>query len=212
VLWSLFLIGIYAWTVYRVPAFYISGAMDSEAVAAGEWWRLFTAMLLHVDLAHLMANATLGCVLFGLSMGQYGGGYGLLLAYLAGAGGNCAGLILYAEPYRSVGASGMVMGALGLLAVHSFGYWRRLHFPPAAVFRALLAGGMLFALLGLDPASDVVAHLGGFVSGIILGAMFTFLPRGLVEKQSAEVGAWTLFAFLLLFTLTRALLPMGREV
>ena len=29
---------------------------------------------------------------------------------------------------------------------------------------------MLFVLLGLEPGTDVVAHFGGFVSGLILGS------------------------------------------
>src|SRR5208283_4928412 len=62
--------------------------MDGTAVAHGQWWRLFTAMWLHADLAHLATNATIGVILLGLAMGHYGTGVGLLTAYLAGAGGN----------------------------------------------------------------------------------------------------------------------------
>ena len=39
------------------------GIMDNAAVAAGEWWRPFTATLLHADIAHLAANATTGFTL-----------------------------------------------------------------------------------------------------------------------------------------------------
>src|SRR5215469_11552520 len=32
------------------------GLMDTAAVTSGEWWRLFTAVLLHADIGHLAMN------------------------------------------------------------------------------------------------------------------------------------------------------------
>src|SRR5882672_6345740 len=84
-----------------------AGMMDNKAVHAGQWWRLFTAVMLHGDLAHLTANVTTGLLLLGLTMGALGPGIGLLTAFLAGAGGNLAGLLFYPEAHRSLGASGM---------------------------------------------------------------------------------------------------------
>ena len=49
-----------------------TGLMDSAAVSKGAWWRLFTAILLHNDLGHLMANMTIGFVVLGLAMARYG--------------------------------------------------------------------------------------------------------------------------------------------
>jgi membrane associated rhomboid family serine protease len=60
-----------------------AGVMDGAGVARGQWWRLFTAIWLHGDLAHLATNAAIGLVLLGLAMGRYGTGAGLLAAYLA---------------------------------------------------------------------------------------------------------------------------------
>src|SRR6266550_7267969 len=95
-----------------------AGLMQGDAVLNGAWWRLFTAILLHADLAHLMANSTFGLVVLGLAMARYGAGCALLAAYLAGAGGNLARALLHLE-IPSLGASGMVMGGLGLLAIQS---------------------------------------------------------------------------------------------
>ena len=97
-----------------------AGAMDTRLLAQGQWWRLLTAIWLHADLGHLAANATLGFVLLGLAMGRYGTGVGLLAACLAGVGGNLGCWLLALGGHRSLGASGMIMGALGLLAAQSF--------------------------------------------------------------------------------------------
>jgi len=38
------------------------GLMDGAKVAAGQWWRIFTAVWLHADISHLAGNATLGLI------------------------------------------------------------------------------------------------------------------------------------------------------
>lgn len=148
-----------------------AGIMDARAVLRGEWWRLFTAVWLHGDLGHLAMNLTIGLPLLGLAMGSCGSGTGFLAALLAGVAGNLATLAFSPKPHLSLGASGLIMGALGLLTAQ----WLSLrHRTPAARRLAIagLGGGlMLFALLGLSPGTDVVAHAGGFVGGGLLGAM-----------------------------------------
>ena len=95
------------------------GEMYCGLVRHGEWWRFFTAVTLHADVSHLMANATTGLVFLGLAMGCYGAGHALLLSFLGGALGNVATFALHDAAFRNVGASGMVMASLGLLAAHS---------------------------------------------------------------------------------------------
>lgn len=148
------------------------GVMDSTAVWNGEVWRVFTAMWLHADLRHLAANATIGLVLLGLVMGRYGTGLGLLAAVLGGAGGNILAGALDSDPHRSLGASGLVMACLGLLAVQSFMSWRRPPLPAKEVIVSVMGGGMLFVLLGLTPGTDILAHFGGFVTGLALGLLY----------------------------------------
>jgi membrane associated rhomboid family serine protease len=169
------LAGFFYWAQTRVDL-QSSGIMDGIAVSHGQWWRLFTAVWLHGDLAHLCSNLAIGFVLLGLAMGHYGTGLALLAAYLAGVGGNIGGWI-FNPTAHSLGASGMVMGALGLLAAYSF-LWRR-NLPRKWKFAAAgIAGGvMLFVLLGLGPGTDVTAHLGGFVFGVVFGAVLRLSPR-----------------------------------
>jgi len=50
------------------PTLIEAGDMDSAKVLAGQWWRLFTAVTLHADLAHLMGNITFGVIMLGLAM------------------------------------------------------------------------------------------------------------------------------------------------
>ena len=174
------------------------GVMDSVAMLHGQWWRLFTAIWLHADLAHLAANAVLGFVLLGLTMGRYGTGVGLLAAYLTGAGANFAAWLVASQPYRSLGASGMVMGSLGLLAVQSFSLGPRTRPAMKYILSGIFGGVMLFVLLGLTPGTDVIAHLGGFVVGLLLGRLLALVPA---IEQKAQLNLISGLVFALLVTL-----------
>src|SRR6266487_3157371 len=185
------------------------GRMQSDAVWNGAWWRLFTAILLHGDLSHLMANLTFGLVVLGLAMARYGAGCALLAACLAGAGGNLARALLHSD-IPSLGASGMVMGGLGLLAIQSLSLR---HSTPAFgkyIAGGILGGFMLFVLVGLNPHSDVVAHLGGFVSGLILGGGLSLVSQDTLLRPAVNVLTGTALAALSILTWTlacRDLLP-----
>jgi len=168
-----------AWAVVVVACYGLSGQagglreaglLDGQAVRQGEWWRVCTAMWLHRDAAHLAMNLAIGLPLVGLAMGSCGSGTGFLAAWLAGVGGNVASLLLLPAPHRSLGASGLILGALGLLAAQWLSV--RQHTPGARrlAVGGLMGGGMLFVLLGLTPGTNVVAHVGGFATGLLLGA------------------------------------------
>jgi membrane associated rhomboid family serine protease len=62
------------------------------------------------------------------------------------------------------------MGALGLLAAQWLALRHRAPMARRLALAGLGGGVMLFALLGLSPGTDVVAHAGGFAGGLLLGA------------------------------------------
>ena len=113
--WVVALIVIHALSESH-PLLKKSGMMHGVDVSHGEWWRLVTATQLHADWGHLASNLSIGFVLLGLVMGRWGTATGMLAALLAGIGGNIGNWLL--QPAQlSLGASGVVMGCIGLLAV-----------------------------------------------------------------------------------------------
>ena len=42
---------------------FAAGAAQAGLIADGQWWRVFTALGLHVDIAHLFSNLALGSLL-----------------------------------------------------------------------------------------------------------------------------------------------------
>jgi membrane associated rhomboid family serine protease len=152
------------------------GAVQSVAVGRGEVWRLVTAVGLHADVGHLAANVATGLVVFGLAMGRFGAGWAMWVGLLSGVVGNAVGWGLRTTPYTGLGASGMVMGGLGMLAGQSmFLVWESRK-ALRDVASGLLGGFLLFVLVGLNPAADVLAHAGGFVTGVVFGAGLALMP------------------------------------
>ncbi len=181
------LLGFFHWAGNVRPALYDAGMMSSSAVHAGQWWRVFTAVTLHADVAHLAENLSIGIVLFGLAMGRYGTGTGLLASYLAGVCGNLVSLWFSAKPFQGLGASGMVMGALGLLAAGSLHPSAQKGTPLSRRLAGVGAAVLLFILYGLSPGTDVAAHFGGLVAGLLLGLLLVRLPPRFRSSMSINL-------------------------
>lgn len=169
--WFLMLAAVFYFSIHRFESIRTLGMVDSAKIQSGEGWRFVTATMLHWDVPHLISNCTIGVIFLGLAMAQYGSGVALLAAFLSGAAANVASFLIYQHPYRALGASGVVMAALGLLAAHSIWLWRTERPVGPIVLRSVLGGLLLLVLVGLDPTSDVVAHVSGFFFGGLCGAL-----------------------------------------
>jgi membrane associated rhomboid family serine protease len=151
-----------------------AGVLDARAVFDhGEYWRLGTALFLHANVGHLVANTVSGIFAFAAVLATLGRRRGWLLLALAALAGNLAAAALnYPFPYRSLGASTAIVAALGLLTGRAVRVLRQRHRPwrwrPVLV--PLAAGLALLGLFGAGgPNTDVEAHLAGFTAGLALG-------------------------------------------
>ena len=148
----------------------------TAAARQGEWWRAFTATWLHADAGHLAMNAVLGGLLLGLAMGRFGGGLAGAAALLAGAGANLIAPFIRQQDYNGLGASGVVMAALGLLTAQMMAWWRHSWRATRLILAALMAGSWLFLALGTSPQGDILVHALGFALGIAFGGFLALLP------------------------------------
>ena len=152
------------------------GLFDTRAVHQGEWWRAFTAVWLHKDPGHLGSNIALGIVFLGLAMARYGAGIALLASLLSGALANFTGLLLRPEPYVGLGASGMIMGALGMIAAQTLPLWRTGRRGTRIMLASMGSGALVFIVTGTHEGSDVLAHAAGFGYGLLFGGISLLLP------------------------------------
>jgi rhomboid protease GluP len=167
--------------LWRLDAFDV-GELDAGLVQKGQWWRVWTALTLHLDGPHLAAN-TLAGIWFGyLASRLMGAGNAWLLVVLGAGLANWIEAFFGPATHRSVGASTAVFTALGLLSAYS---WRtRLAYPQRWALRwgPLVAGVVLLSWTGTGAQSleepgggagqtvDVVAHALGFAVGLLAGA------------------------------------------
>jgi membrane associated rhomboid family serine protease len=199
-LWALAMAGFYYWSMVRDSWMMNAGMVNSDAVLRGQWWRLFTAVTLHENLPHLLSNEILGFLLLGLAMARYGPGLALLAAYLAGAAGNYASVIMDPTTHESLGSSGMVTGALGLISVQSFAPWHKHRSAAAFLPRAMAGGVLILVLVGFSPGTDMLAHVGGFLAGGILGLGLGWIRPSTVQRDEPNMVAVIILAVLVLGT------------
>ena len=195
--WCMLLALVFEIDKLLLPSLGALAQFDSAAVTQGEWWRLVSAVFLHADLPHLISNLTTGFVLVGLAMGAFGAGCALLSTLLAGAIGNLCGLLLYHAPYHGLGASGMVMGALGMISVLSLRDSTQLHSGLKFALKGILGGMLLLVILGTNPSSDVIAHVGGFFGGIGIGGILTLLPGSPDRNRTLQRTSWVVLTGIL---------------
>ena len=74
-----------------------------------------------------------------------------------------------------------------------------------AKFRFLLAGFLLFVLFGLDPGSDILAHFGGFVAGLLFGAVLSLAPEAKLQRNETNTVAFVCLTLIIAVTWVLAL-------
>jgi membrane associated rhomboid family serine protease len=139
---------------------YEHGALYGPLVAAGDWWRLFTAAFLHYGPIHLAFNM-LALWWFGSAVESVlGRGRYLLLYVVSGLAGS-AGALIFSPNAVTVGASGAIFGILGAAFVlerqgtHVFG--------GGALGIIVINLVFTFAIPGISYGG----HLGGLAGGAL---------------------------------------------
>lgn len=173
-----------------------AGRMLAGRVMVGEWWRTVTALTLHVDGVHLIANLVFGA-LFGILAGQVlGGGVAWLAIVVAGALGNLINAMVRAPEHASIGASTAVFAALGLLVAHALRPRKAVQEKLLRRWSPMICGIVLLAYTGLGgDRTDVVAHLAGFVAGLLTGWVGCSIPTTwLVHSKVQQLAGFAVIA------------------
>jgi len=147
----------------------------------GEWWRLFTAMFVHIGPAHLLFNMY-ALWLFGQAIEQRFGKLRFLALYFGSGLVGSAASLAFTEGGIRAGASGGVFGILGaFIGVY-------LQHRDNVGARSQLTS--LFFLVGINlffgftvPGIDNSAHLGGLAAGLVIGS-------GVEVSMRRPGGAW----------------------
>uniref|UniRef100_A0A8C0BVF2 Inactive rhomboid protein n=1 Tax=Buteo japonicus TaxID=224669 RepID=A0A8C0BVF2_9AVES len=146
-----------------------------------QFYRLWLSLFLHAGIIHCLVSVTFQMTVL-RDLEKLAGWHRISIIFiLSGITGNLASAIFL--PYRAeVGPAGSQFGLLACLFVELFQSWQVLEKPWKAFLN--LFGIVLFLFIcGLLPWIDNIAHLFGFLSGLLLS--FAFLPYitfGTVDK------------------------------
>ena len=161
--------------------------LDPKAIfERHQWYRIFTYMYLHSGISHYLSNMVMlylcgNSLEKGLGRGRYAICYHIL-GMLAGLG-SLAFKVISGSDVPSVGASGAIMGLLGIVIYFSIrnlrfskkGVMSRIMMLIFCVFCSIYQG---FMLTGVDNA----AHIAGIAAGIFTGFIWEMMTRRRVKK------------------------------
>src|SRR4051794_12389633 len=138
------------------------GAMQPQAVADGDYWRLVTAAFLHLNILHILFNMY-ALYLFGPFVERALGTVRFVIAYFTMAVVSSVFVLWLSAPDGgTAGASGAIFGIFGVALL--------LLLRAKQDVRTLLALLAINAFISTQGNISWQGHLGGFISGCVLGA------------------------------------------
>ncbi|KAK7293065.1 hypothetical protein RJT34_15926 [Clitoria ternatea] len=161
------------------------GALDVQKVIyEQQGWRLITCMWLHGGVFHLLANM-FGILVVGIRL-ELEFGFVLigLLFVIFGFGGSLLSALFIGRRI-SVGASGALFGLLGAMLSELITNWSLYEKKLGALFTLVFVIVINLAV-GILPHMDNFAHIGGFLSGFLIGFVFLVRPPfGWIKQRNA---------------------------
>jgi rhomboid protease GluP len=155
---------------FTLPQLLAWGANFGPLTVNGQWWRVFTALFVHFNLLHLALNMWALWNVGRLSERLFGRGT-LLFVYVAAGILASLSSIAWNPSLSSVGASGAIFGVFGAFLAFLSRQRRQI---PSVIVRKHWISTLAFVLFNLvsgaiQPGIDNAAHVGGLLSGFVLG-------------------------------------------
>jgi rhomboid protease GluP len=190
-------------TVYR-----LGSSNGFSILILHQWYRLVTAMFLHLGLIHIGFNMMVLLDIGPVVEELFGSARYLFIYIFTGI----AGFALSMFFHNAAGASGALMGVLGILIAVT---GKRSNIEAKALRSRLISWAVSVFLLGFFIGADNYGHFGGLAAGYILGRIMPDrLPMNSSERNRAYVLGWlaglvTLASFVLMFFHYRDKTPWG---
>ena len=185
---SVMLLLFFSMICWREPEwFQLLEAIPRQVRVEGEYWRLFTAIAVHADLRHFLANALFFTFFTYLLYGYFGvwvHPFGMLIL---GAFTNYCSLLTYSPDTRLVGASGVVYLMAGfwltlyVLIERTRSFSRRL-------LHAVGVGLVVLIPTNLSPEVSYRTHAIGCGTGVLAAVgYFQFRKRKIRSREVFEM-------------------------
>ena len=155
-------------------ALYLMGMTGGLAWECGHWWTVLTATFLHGGLLHIFFNLYWLRILGPTTTGIIGPARFVVIYLLTGVGGFLLSNVYGGVP--TIGASCAIFGLMGTLVIYGR---RRGGAFGDGLSRQVLAWAIIGFLISFAiPHVNNAGHLGGFLTGVVLGRAIPLHGKG----------------------------------
>lgn len=151
------------------------GANARYLTMNGEWWRLVTAMFLHYGILHITMNMY-ALFSIGRMLEPFIGKWRFLALYMASGIAGSVASIWWHDGAASAGASGAIMGTIGILGALATTNLIRQEIR-MSLLKNIGISLLLTLGLGFSGIVDNAGHIGGLIGGAIGGYLIYFELR-----------------------------------
>jgi membrane associated rhomboid family serine protease len=150
------------------------GALTNP-LPASQWWRLITAMFVHLSIGHIFFNMFALFIFGGTVENRYGKWRYLMLYFASGVLGSATSLA-YSHASLSAGASGAIFGVIG--AGLAMVLWNREKPGMRQQLRSWIFLIAINLFIGIEtPGIDLRAHIGGVIGGFVIASALEAAAR-----------------------------------
>ena len=162
------------------------GAKENNLIIQGQYWRFVTPIFLHANLLHIALNM-LNLVVLGIFLERLVGHLRFLLIYFVTGIVSIIASFYFMPQEISVGASGAIFGLVGAYSIFVFMHRRAFRNGgiPALLWLIVVIVGNL-SIGFFVPNVDNYAHVGGLLTGCLLGWWFTPLYTLSADKTVVD--------------------------
>ena len=163
------------------------GAITYLDINNGDYWRLFSAIFVHVGAGHLAVNCLSLLIMGGLLEKMVGHSRFSFIYIGSGISGSSFSYLMIPFLGVGAGASGAIFGCVGALAGYFIVNRKSMgEMGKQNLNAVLILAGINFAFGYIVPGIDNWAHLGGFIAGLILGIGVAPRSKSLSYTDSSQ--------------------------
>lgn len=160
------------------------GALEpSLIINEHQYYRLFTAMFVHIGYMHLFSNI-FSLYIIGSRIERYMGKLPYILIYII-SGLTSSLFSTYLTGSVAAGASGAIWGLYGAILI--FTAFNRKSMQGIDFYTILIMIILGFSISLMTPYVDNFAHLGGLIGGLIITIIYIFIQKGRLKKANERI-------------------------
>lgn len=185
----------YVYHLNQMEELILFGAKVNILISYGQYWRLLTAMFLHIGILHLFFNSYALYIYSPIVEGFYGKLKFIVVYLVSGLTGSLFSYMF--SQNVSAGASGAIFGLMGSLL-----YFRQRH---KLAFKRIF-GPRLFIVIGfnllygfISSGIDNWGHIGGLIGGYLVGNAVGLYKEPVIQLK--KIIAWVLIFLIFFFGL-----------